>query len=654
MNYNTLRTFYAWAVKGLIFVIPFLSLWISRSMFFPYITGRNFAFRILIEIALALWLGLMLLDKSYRPKSSWILWAVIIFTFVIGITNSLGVDPFHSFWSRLERMEGYLMILHLAAYFLILTSVFRTKKDWFTFFNLFVIVGVLVGGYGILQVLGLKEAIQGGGVRIDGTIGNPTYLAAYLTLVSALALILLFNAKRHWLKYIYGAAIVFSLFVMFFTASRGAALAWLISVPLFLLLYLIFFKGENSKEKIFKRIVAVLLALIIITPISLWLLRGTTFVQNSNVLSRLTSVSLQEKTIRARFMIWNMSWQAFKERPLTGWGQGNFIQAFSKYFDPRLFDQEPWFDRPHNIVFEWLINGGIFGLLSYAALFGTLYLGIGRLLRQKIINKKEGLVLIVVPIAYFVQNFFVFDNFNTYVLFFGLLAYVDSLRNIPILSRTHDKVGANQYESTNKNTSLSLMVLTGALIVMLPIIYFINIKPAQQARGIIRSLIATSDQTNVVERTLDEFKKTLAYNTFANGETLEQLARTANLLVGQEHIPNEAKIPFVQFSIEELEKYLERFPKAIRIHLMLGSLYQNAAGFNQEFIFKSREHIQAALALSPTKQQIIFLLANNYLFTGEIDKALELLQRAVELEPSYEDAQTNLATVQAFVDNLSN
>src|SRR3989344_7785677 len=214
MNSKNLTNYYAWSIKLLIFVIPFLSFWISRSLFFPYITGRNFLFRILIEIAFALWIGLVILDKNYRPKLTPIILAVLAFVTIVGLADFLGIDPYNSFWSRLERMEGYMMILHIGAYFMILTSVFRTKKEWFVFWNLFVIAGILVGFYGVLQLLGIKEAIQGGDVRIDGTIGNPTYLAAYLTLVIVAALILLFNSDKKGWKYFYSGAVVFFFFLI--------------------------------------------------------------------------------------------------------------------------------------------------------------------------------------------------------------------------------------------------------------------------------------------------------------------------------------------------------------------------------------------------------------------------------------------------------
>ncbi len=642
MTSQSLKKYYVWAIKALVFVIPFLSLWIAYSMYFPYITGRNFAFRILVELALALWLALAVLDKEYRPRMTPIAWAVLAFTFITGLADFLGVNPALSFWSRLERMEGFMMILHLCAYFFVLTNVFRGKKDWNQFFNLVVIAGILVGGYGILQVMGVEKAIQGGGVRIDGTIGNPTYLAAYLTLVIAIAMVLFFSAEKRWQKYYYGAVIAFELFVMFFTASRGATFGFLVAIPLFAILYLIFYRNADGKEKLFKKLAIAVLILAIVVPLGVWLLKNTSVVQNSTVLSRLTSLNFQEHTIKSRFQIWQIAWHAFLARPVLGWGQENFLQAFSQYYDPRLFDQEPWFDRPHNIVFEWLIDGGVFGLAAYCSLFITLFWGIRKLMKSGAIGKKEALVLIVMPVAYFIQNFFVFDNFNTYYLFFAFLAYVSAL-----VAHSRPRTAEHSKETAGRLPASHIALVAG-LVVTFGVAYMANIRPMAQAQGIISALEATTGNVDPVGNTLTAFKGALSYDTFANSETLEQLTRTASLLVNQQNIPNSIKIPFLQYTIEQMSAYLDSHPSDIRLHLMMGSFYESLRNLNPAFISKARTEIQTALDLSPKKQQILFLLADNYLIGGDANKALELLQKAADLEPKDADAEVNLAIVGAI------
>lgn len=638
MSFKSLTNYYVWGIKSLLFIIPFLSFWISKSMFFPYITGRNFTFRILAEIAFILWLALVIFNKEYRPKMTPIVGAILLFVTIVGVANIFGVDPYHSFWSRLERMEGYLMILHLVAYFFLLSAVFRTKKEWLTFFSLFAIAGILVGSYGVLQLLGLREAIQGGDTRIDGTIGNPTYLAAYLTLVIMVALILFFNSEKKWLKYFYGATALFSFVIIYFSATRGAALSFLITIPIFLALYIFLSKNNDPKEKFYKKLAAGFLALIILLPIGVWLLRDSSFVRDNPVLGRLTSVSLSERTIKARFLIWGVAWQAFKERPILGWGQENFLEAFLKYYDPRLYDQEPWFDHPHNIIFEWLVNAGIFGLAAYLAIFVALFMGIRRLIIRKIVGKGEAIVLVIAPITYFIQNLFVFDNFNTYVLFFALLAYANRM------AWDADSAAGNaSFES--KTTKLHHAILTISLVATTFIIYFVNIKPMQVARGIISSYAATTEPVDSINRTMESFKKTLGLGTFAYPEGLEQLAKVAKL-AAESQIPLSVKLSFIQFSINKIEEYLKDHPKDIRLQLLIANVYHSLD--REQYAFQEREHILAALKLSPNKQQTLFVLADNYLITNEFNKSLELLEKAASLDTTDRDAYVYFASVGVY------
>ena len=636
MNTQSLTKYYAWGVKVLIFIIPFLSLWIATSLYFPYITGRNFAFRILIEIALVLWAGLIILKKEYRPRLTPILTAVLIFAAIVGLADLLGVNPYKSFWSNFERMEGYITILHLTAYFLMLTSILRTKKEWLTFFNLFVIAGVFVGFYGVLQKLGLKASIQGGEARIDGTIGNPTYLAAYLILIITLAFILFFNAKERWKKYLYGSVILFNFLILYFTASRGPVLGMGVAIILFSILYLIIFR-KDTKEKVGKRAALSLLVLAILVPTVFLVIKDQEWVQSNLVLSRFATLSFFEKTVKSRFMIWGVSWKAFKERPILGWGQENYLQAFSKYYNPKLFDQEPWFDRSHNIVLDWSVNAGILGLASYLSLFMFLFVEVIRAMRKNLVNKKEGLILITAPVAYFFQNLFVFDNLNTYLLFFALLAYVNTLRNMPEF--TNNQPGAD------KDASLSLSSAGVALLVILPIIYFANVKPLQQARGIIGALIATTNTVDPVGLTLKNFQKTLSRHAFGDTEVLEQFAQTARTLMDQNSIDQETRLKYLNVVLPELENYLIRFPNDIRVRLFLADVYQSAVSLDRSFLSKARDHFKTALELSPTKQQIYSALANNYLISGEVEKSMELLDQAIAIESSNSSVRANKSIV---------
>jgi hypothetical protein len=143
---DTLR----WVVRGGVFAIPIIIPFIvSASMFFPYITGKNFTFRIIVEIIFSAWLILAFLDAHYRPRFSWMLSALVLFVAVVGLADLAGANPFKSFWSNFERMEGYVAILHLFAYFLVAGTVLNTDKLWRAFWYSTLGTSVLVALVGL-------------------------------------------------------------------------------------------------------------------------------------------------------------------------------------------------------------------------------------------------------------------------------------------------------------------------------------------------------------------------------------------------------------------------------------------------------------------------------------------------------------------------
>src|SRR3989338_8611224 len=122
------RDFLRFIVLAALFATPFIALVVPSSMFFPFITGKNFTFRILVEIALGAWILLMFIDAKYRPRFSWILAAAGLFLAVIALADFMGVNPYRSFWSNYERMEGLVAHIHLFLFFMIAGSAMATRS----------------------------------------------------------------------------------------------------------------------------------------------------------------------------------------------------------------------------------------------------------------------------------------------------------------------------------------------------------------------------------------------------------------------------------------------------------------------------------------------------------------------------------------------
>ena len=401
-----------------VLLIPIISL---NNLAFPFITGKAFTFRILIEILGGIWLLLAIADKKYRPRFSWLLVAVLSFISVILIADIFGINPYRSFWSDFERMDGLINLLHLILYFLIAGTVLTTKKIWNYFFNTTIGVSVLLSLLGLLQLAGMMGINTDAG-RLDSTIGNAAHFGIYVLLHIFLTIFMIIrwqgNPKG---RYVYGAIALLHTVILYFTATRSAMLGLLGGV--FVATVLIALLERNNK--ILRKVAISTILGIILLIGGFILVRNQPFIQQSPILSRFAGISLAGAKDQARYYLWSMAIKGFKERPLLGWGQENFKIVFLKHYHPALYNDEIIFDRPHNVVFEWLIAGGLLGMLGYLSLFGVViyYLWFSKKGDWSVVEKS---ILTGFLAGYFINGLFLFDNLTSYIIFFGFLAYIHS------------------------------------------------------------------------------------------------------------------------------------------------------------------------------------------------------------------------------------
>ena len=605
-------------------ILLFTPLLVSNSMFFPFITAKNFFFRIVVEILLALWIILILRDKRYVPGSSWVLIFITASTLILALATLFGVDASRSFWSNFERMEGLLGHLHVFAYFLILVGVNKTEKDWWRFFQASFVASIIVSFFALLQMAGAYEIHQGG-ARIDSTLGNATYLAVYLLFHVFLALYYFLKSKNAFGQIGYAVIMLFEIFLLVQTATRGAVLGMIGGFIIFGIILAITTKDHRLKYFAFGS-----LALILLLGGGFFMIRDSSFVKESPSLARLSNISSDSDDAQARFHIWNMSLKAFKERPILGWGPENFTVVFSKHYDPRMWAREPWFDRAHNVFFDWLVTTGILGLVAYLGIFASAVWMLIKKYRQNHANNLELSVFIGLLAAFFFQNIFVFDQLTSYILLFAVLGYIHFLYQPDAMARRSEPlVGAGQV------TVFSAL----AAILIVASLYLFNVKPLIANFSLLNAL--ESANAGKFEDAQKSFNRAISTSALGRREAREQYSHFATLLAARTDVPEAIRTSSLTEGIAEAKLETEDSPLDARSHLFLGSIY-NAAGRKAEAL----ESFEKALELSPEKQQIIFLVAQFYLDSGQNDKALELAKRGAELDPTYGDAQHNLIAVQ--------
>ena len=166
-----------WIVIIGAYLLPFVVFYIAGNLFFPFITGKNFYFRIVVEIMAAAWFSLALVLPQYRPRKNWILAAFAFFVLVMAVADAQGANPFKSFWSNFERMDGWVTLIHLLIYLTVTVSVLNTEKLWRRLLQLSLALSVFVGLKGVSQLLGWSAVGQGGVTGLEARRTRREYCA---------------------------------------------------------------------------------------------------------------------------------------------------------------------------------------------------------------------------------------------------------------------------------------------------------------------------------------------------------------------------------------------------------------------------------------------------------------------------------------------
>ncbi len=464
--------------KFFLYTSVFAVLVVMTSTFFPFIGGKDYFFRLSVELALVCFLlwwafearegeAAVLVRKAYGKP---IFVAVSVFVFVFLLATLFAYDPRSAFWSNYERGEGGFQMIHYYLFFALLALLFNKEEDWRRLFKTSLIAASLMILYGIFANLGWADNFispyQGGTppqglwrrlteARFQGSLGNPAYVAPYL-LFSLFYLVYLWvgdRSKNKSLSHL-GYGILGAVFLFFFVLSqtRGA----LLGLGAAILAFLLYFVWTGIIPRLRSWFVLFLAAVIVLGG-SLIYYRNSEFVKKLPG-GRIFDISFSEQTVSTRLWTWGSAWHGFKERPLLGWGAENFSAVFDKYFDPRHFvpgkNTETWFDRAHSLYFDALAETGILGFLGYFGIFGVIFWQFIRKRSgsaesaQLTAGKRGGNVgaqaggasfgraaemalVLALPVGYLVQGLAIFDVFPVYIntfLFFAFCHYYFSIR----------------------------------------------------------------------------------------------------------------------------------------------------------------------------------------------------------------------------------
>jgi O-antigen ligase len=213
-------------------------------------------------------------------------------------------------------------------------------------------------GHDPFAAAGWAPAIQGASDRLRtyGTLGNPNFVAAWLSMAAPFGLALAWRARvtrRHADAMAAGAVFAVCVVALAMTGSRGGALGLVVGLGTFVLLV----PGSGGRAA---RRTAGVAGVVVVAASLVWLS---------------TARPLAE-TLAGRVYIWRIVASHAFDRPVAGWGPGAFELVYHDWQgtaptheSDRVFAGPQ--QRAHNDYLEALVERGVAGLAATVLLAGV-------------------------------------------------------------------------------------------------------------------------------------------------------------------------------------------------------------------------------------------------------------------------------------------
>lgn len=634
----------------LTFLVP-LVLFPSQFIF-PFIVPKILVFRTLVLCTLGVFvIALVRYREFYRVRWSPITIALGLFLLSIILSTFLGTDLYHSFWDNHERMLGLFTIIHYVVYYIVITTALRGMVTWKELLRYFVGAASLVMILGILQKIippsvvqffntneYLKDGVlaflfRQGGNRVSATLGNAIYLGGYglFAFFMSLLLVTLENDRKwRWYAVITG---ILGFIGMIISGTRGSFIGFSVGLGVLLVMYIITLPHE---EKHWRQGLSAVVGLLVLLMGILFAFRTHPSIANLPTVGPLLNTSLSG-TAGTRIMAWQIAIEAWQNRPLFGWGPNNYFYAYNLYYKPQFLEHgwgETWFDNAHNIIMNTLAVQGTVGLLTYLGLFAVV---IGVLFRQwRAGNFSPHLASVGVAflVAHLVQNIFVFENPTSYLFFIFFLALINSLA---VYGKEESK------SEREKGILVSNLWKYGTGTVVALFIFVTNVNPARANMGMLKAMSAIytgKDPVNAYQTVariasphIDDIR-----NDFARAVT--QVAPNY-IQAGQREMADILS----RLAISELKKNRALHPYDLRVHVSESQLEQMRYEYfrSVDDVFEAEKTLEDALAKSPERQQIHFMLSVIKIILNKPDEAIALLRSSVDADQKVGESWWRLA-----------
>ncbi len=409
--------------------------------------------------------------------------------------------------------------------------------------------------------------------------------------------------------------IIFSALLL--SGARAAIISFFGGVILLFLFWLIFCQKGNLK---IIGISFLIIFFILISSLIYLAFQPGTFVFET--ITRMAS--------RSRFLTWQISWQGFLERPWFGWGLENVEIMYNQNFSAKSFlpeyGGEILHDETLNIIFDTLIAGGIFGLIFYLVILGTVFYLLWKKFSQKEIDFSIFGVFSALLISHFALSLTLSNMISDSLMFFLVLGFIGSL--------ARNDFQKKEYFIPLPNKAIFSAKIIFLIVILLVLFCFSFLKfviqPFRASFLVIQAINNPVPQERIIL-----YQRALETSPLGKHLKRDFFARTSMSFIKEGIDGGASKEDLkleLNFISQELKKSIKESPFDFNFYLRLGQVYNLYGLIDPSKSYQAENILKKGLQISPNHQQAYWELADAYFFQKQFDKSLFLLEKAIKLE----------------------
>jgi O-antigen ligase len=618
-------------LRILLIGVPFLFTLIYIPGFvFPGSFPRSIFLYVAVSVTLILWLLHSFKEGRLVVQKNWLTATILGYLGILFISGLIGGHFEYAFFGSFGRMTGIVTMLYISLWYLLASSVLQ-KRDWIYLLRLLLLSGFILAIISFLNLNGFNIEFFSFLTQGGSLFANNTFSGIYYLFVFFFGIILFFQEKSWKWRIAYVSAMfiilinpdifnfqilqnlgmikdVFHNPTLVLGTARASSITMGVGIIITVVMYVIHRTRRisiNTKSILFG---LMLLCMLLVAVGFVW----SAVSQKGAGYEFLTSQNDFPRPIA-----WGQSIEAFKNKPLFGYGPNGFQYAFQDTLtsDIPLLKGGKWFDKVHNGFLEPLVETGVVGTIGMFAIFlAACWYSYTYYRRTSDFSAVVVMLLLVLHMIQIQTSF----NINTsFFMIYVLLAYVASYepsRVSYVLSRP---------------TKTLLLSLGSAIILVFMV--FTAIIPARYGYSIPNAMASGNFNKRMnLYKSLQSLYGYPADMVFTTAETF-----TNALIENLEPFNNDRARAGIVIEYNALldlyESHYEQYNDNFRYMNNYVLMIFIARLFGVDRLDRAGELIINAKELSTAVPQIFWLAALHAKYTGNEKLAFEEADKAIEL-----------------------